>query len=200
MPPELLDRIFEPFFTTKGSGRGTGLGLSMAFGIIKQSGGHIDVESQLKGGSTFRIYLPQVEPGAASLSAPRHDTARAGRGHETVLLAEDEEVVGRMVRLGLERKGYRVLFGANGREALAVADAHDGPIDLLLSDVVMPEMHGPQLAQELGKRRPGLKVLFMSGYVHDGDERHGVAEAHFLAKPFSLEQLSDKVRDVLDAQ
>jgi DNA-binding NtrC family response regulator len=172
----------------------------MAFGIIKQSGGHIDVDSNVGVGSTFTIYLPQVEAGQALRASHRLDAAPLRRGNETVLLVEDEVLVGRLARTALEQSGYEVLFASNGREALNVADAHLGTIDLLVSDVVMPEMHGPDLAQQLCQRRPGLKVLFISGYIHDGGERLGMSASPFLAKPFTLNQLSDKVRAVLDGE
>ncbi len=198
MPPELVERIFEPFFTTKAPGRGTGLGLSMAFGIVKQSGGHIDVQTRPGHGTTFTVYLPQVAPVVRSAPEVRLDVSPR-RGHETVLLVEDEDSVRKLARLALERSGYTVLSAENGLVALQVADAHGDHIDLLLTDVVMPGMRGPDLAHVLCGRRPGLKVLFISGYVQDALDRADVSEANFLLKPFSLKELAGKVRDVLDA-
>jgi CheY-like chemotaxis protein len=200
MTAEVRERIFEPFFTTKAAGAGTGLGLSTAFGIVKQSAGHIEVESEVGLGSCFRIYLPQVDAPAdvvATASAP----AVALRGRETILLVEDEEGVRRIARIALESRGYRVLGAAEGRAALAVAEEHGAEIDLLVTDLVMPGMSGRELADALRVHRPGLRVLFMSGYVEDALVHHGIVEAEvaFLHKPFSLVDLAAKVREVLDA-
>ena len=197
MSPETVARIFEPFFTTKESGRGTGLGLATVFGTVKQSGGHIDVQSRLGSGSTFTVYLPQVPPDTAAATtrtdaAPRH-------GHETVLLVEDEESLRKLARLALERSGYTVLCAPNGLAALEVAERHRNAIDLLLTDVVMPEMRGTDLAHVLRRRQPNLRVLFISGYVPAMADRADVSEANFLLKPFTLRDLSEKVRSVLDA-
>ncbi len=198
MTPEVLARIFEPFFTTKETGRGTGLGLSMAFGIIKQSGGHLDVRSRVGEGSTFTILLPQVEPVDTPASAARADAAPT-HGHETILLVEDEVSVRKLARLALERSGYTVLVAEHGLAALELAKGHAGPIDMLVTDVVMPEMRGPDLAHLLSERRPGLRVLFISGYVQDSLDREDLSELNFLLKPFTLRDLSDRVRAVLDA-
>jgi two-component system cell cycle sensor histidine kinase/response regulator CckA len=200
MSPAVRERIFEPFFTTKAAGVGTGLGLSTVFGIVKQSGGHIEVESEPGRGTCFRIYLPQVEPPviAAEVAAP---APAAARGHETILLVEDEEGVRRIARIALETRGYRVVGAADGRAAMAVAESRIGEFDLLVTDLVMPGMSGRELADVLRVRQPGLKVLFMSGYVEDALVRHGIVEAEeaFIHKPFSLVDLAAKVRAVLDA-
>jgi PAS domain S-box-containing protein len=197
MDKETLGRVFEPFFTTKEKGKGTGLGLSTAFGIVKQSAGSIWVYSEPAKGATFKVYLPVTLEASASLPAP----ARASemRGSETVLLVEDEDQV-RSLAAGILRKyGYRVLEARMAREALALA-AGGGPVDLLLTDVVMPEMAGPLLAEKLMSLRPSMRVLFMSGYTDDAVVRHGILEAGaaFLQKPFVPEVLARRVRAALD--
>jgi two-component system, cell cycle sensor histidine kinase and response regulator CckA len=192
-------RIFEPFFTTKPIGQGTGLGLSTVFGIVQQSGGSVWVYSEVGKGTSFKVYLPLVE-GAVDEAEPR--SARATlRGSETILLVEDEAQV-RAVALGiLRRQGYRVLVAANGGEALLLCEKHSGMIDLLLSDVVMPQMSGPELARRLATLRPTTRVLCMSGYTDDAVIRHVALEAGiaFIQKPFTPDTLARKVREVLDA-
>ena len=199
MPPDVMARIFEPFYTTKDPGRGTGLGLSMAFGIIKQSGGHLDVSSRVGEGATFTILLPQVNPPVELAAGPAADGLLA-QGHETILLVEDEASVRKLARIALERAGYTVLVAEHGGAALELAGQYAGRIDMLVSDVVMPEMRGPDLARALEPRRPGLRVLFVSGYVQDAFDRAGVSEGHFLLKPFTLKELSDRVRAILDVK
>jgi PAS domain S-box-containing protein len=197
MTDEVKGRIFEPFFTTKEQGKGTGLGLSMVYGAVKTHGGHISVYSEVKVGSTFKILLPAT----FDLPGPRSGERRlAPRGMETVLLAEDDEAVRRYTRLALEAQGYAVLEGGSGSEALRVAGAHAGPIHLLVTDVVMPNMGGRALAEALRAAHPGLKVLFVSGYTDDAVVRHGIVEATdaFLQKPFTPLALARKVRAVLD--
>jgi signal transduction histidine kinase/ActR/RegA family two-component response regulator len=191
-------RIFEPFFTTKPQGKGTGLGLSTVYGIVHQSGGSITVYSRPGEGCTFRCYFPPaVEPKSESVElAGNHDS----HGHETVLVAEDEEQMRVLLRRCLVSRGYQVLEASHGREALEVAARHDGPIDLLLTDVVMPHMSGKELAQRLRSQRPGLRVLFISGYSDEAIERHGVLapDAVFLEKPMQPDVLARTVRQVLD--
>jgi PAS domain S-box-containing protein len=197
MDAETKARIFEPFFTTKEKSKGTGLGLSTTLGIVQQSGGAIRVDSTSGRGSTFLIYLPvfQGAPAAATSSGDRPG------GGETILLAEDEAQVRRVTALILRRLGYRVLEARDGSDALAVAEAERGQIHLLLTDVVMPEKSGPELARLLGPLRPDMKILFMSGYTDDTVLRHGVsiAAVQFLQKPFTPDALTEKVREVLGA-
>jgi PAS domain S-box-containing protein len=188
--------IFEPFFTTKAPGRGTGLGLAVVQGAVKQNGGHIGVTSTPGAGATFTILFPAVEH-APPLSAL---LKRPARGTETILLVEDEEAVRAIARIGLEGEGYTVLSAASGPEALTAAARHGRPIDLLVTDVVMPQMGGRQLAEALRARQSGLRVLYMSGYTDDMILRHGLAEAtdEFLQKPFTPVALARKVREILD--
>ena len=191
-------RIFEPFFTTKEQGKGTGLGLAMVFGVIKQSGGHLSVHSEPGTGSTFKIYLPEVE---AALSVEKsHGLAPKHAGDETILLVEDEDGVRSLARHALESSGYTVLEAARGDEAILLAEGHSEPIHLLISDVVMPEMDGRMVADQVLAIKPGIKVLFISGYTADAVVRHGVMESEiaFLQKPFTPTTLAQKVREVLD--
>jgi len=194
------ERIFEPFFTTKELGKGTGLGLSTVHGIIKQSGGHIWVYSEVGKGSTFKIYLPRTEEGAAE--GERGLVASdALRGTETILLAEDDRQVRTLAATILRRHGYRVLEAASGEEALLLCDQQREPTHLLLTDVVMPKMSGRELWQRLAPLRPGIRVLFMSGYTDDAIVRHGVlgSEFEFVQKPIGATLLLTKVRAVLDS-
>jgi two-component system, cell cycle sensor histidine kinase and response regulator CckA len=190
-------RVFEPFFTTKPEGRGTGLGLSTVYGIVKQSGGNVWVYSEPGQGATFKIYLPRVEEVvdlASETVAPDVLT-----GTETVLVVEDEPGVRDLVRKVLERHGYQVLLAASPREALETAQHHDGPIHLLTTDVVLPEMSGRALAQQAAASRPDMRVLYMSGYTDNAIVHHGVLkpDTPFLQKPFTPQALTKKVREVL---
>ena len=197
MNPETLQRIFEPFFTTKDVGEGTGLGLATVYGIVKQSGGHIDAASTPGQGTLFRILLPLVAaPGAAAAPAPE---TRAEGGTETILLVEDERAVARLAESLLKRLGYRVLAAESASDAMEAALAFDGPIDLVLTDVVMPGASGRVLIEELRMMRPGIRTLYMSGYPADSIVRYGVeeGEVHFLQKPFTLSTLAGKVREAL---
>ncbi len=193
MDEETRSRLFEPFFTTK-AGQGTGLGLSIVYGVVQQSGGHLRVESQPGVGTTFEIYLPQAE--AAAVEEPEPPAAEpAAGGSETILLVEDESPVRYVVRTILQRSGYSVLEAGDGGAALHLSQAHPGPIHLLLTDVVMPGLSGPELFQRLDLQRPGMPVLYMSGYADKT-----VPGDHFLQKPFTKEALVRKVREVLEGR
>jgi PAS domain S-box-containing protein len=192
-------RIFEPFFTTKEHGRGTGLGLATVYGVVKQSGGYIWVYSEVGHGTTFKIYLPQVMAPAEKL-APEKVVKGPEPGTETILFVEDEESVRELVSEYLSARGYRVLEAADGVQALQIAAAHKGEIQLLITDVVMPRLSGRELAARVSATRRGLKVLYISGYTDDSIFRHGVLEGgmSFLQKPFNLKALATKVREVLE--
>src|SRR5216110_240952 len=200
MDEETQAHAFEPFFTTKPRGQGTGLGLAMVYGTVKQSGGFIWVYSEPGHGATFKIYLPRVDAPveAATLPAP---TVQPARGSETVLLAEDEPAVRAIAQQALERHGYTVLAAPSGAAALALAAQHAATIDLLLTDVVMPGMSGRDLADRLTAQRPGIRVLYISGYTDNAIVRHGMLEPGlaYLQKPFRPHALVRKVREVLDA-
>ena len=192
-------RAFEPFFTTKEKGKGTGLGLATVYGIIKQSGGYIWIYSEPGQGTVFKIYLPRIDAATAGERHPAPGGAMAGE--ETVLLVEDETSVRDLLRETLQRQGYRVLAANSGEQAMERARSHRGPIHILVSDVVMPGMGGPELAERLAPLHPELRVLHISGYADDAILRHGVSEGTtaFLQKPFTPEALVRKMREVLDA-
>jgi PAS domain S-box-containing protein len=197
MDKETQSRIFEPFFTTKEKGKGTGLGLSTVYGIVKQSGGYVMVQSEKGHGTTFNIYLPRVEATVDIHATPMPRAAQGGS--ETVLLVEDEESVRQLVRETLLAKGYRVVEAENGEAGLAAAAKHEGKIDLVITDVVMPGIGGRELVQQLALARPETKVLYLSGYTEDAVVSEGTIESGtaFLQKPFTLQSLSRKVREVL---
>jgi CheY-like chemotaxis protein len=191
--------IFEPFFTTKEGGGGTGLGLATVHGIVRQSGGTIFAYSEPAEGSTFKIYLPASSEAAAQIETDRPEATNL-TGHETILLVEDEDAVRQLVCTTLEELGYSVLTAQDGFTALALVDKLTYPVDILLTDVVMPQMSGRELAEKLSQKIPQLKVLFMSGYMDDAVVRHGIltAQVDFLPKPFSKFALAEKVRSVLN--
>jgi signal transduction histidine kinase len=200
MTDEVRSHAFEPFFTTKEKGKGTGLGLATAYGIVKQSGGYITVDSEAGRGTTLRIYLPRVE-GTAVVSGRTTSSSLSPVGTETILLVEDEAGVRRLSLTVLETQGYVVLQAASGDMALQVARSETGPIHLVVTDIVMPGMSGRELWDRLRVLRPDSRVLFMSGYTDDAIARHGVLEPGiaFLQKPFTPFSLAQKVREVLDA-
>jgi PAS domain S-box-containing protein len=200
MDSETKSRAFEPFFTTKEKGKGTGLGLATVYGVVKQSGGYIEIESSPGAGTTFKIYLPRVDE---EVEAPTRLSGGAGRiaiGKEVILLVEDEESLRRLTRASLEASGYKVLDAKDGLDALEISNQHDGAIDLLLTDVVMPGMGGRALARELVQRRSEMRVVYMSGYTGQAVGSQGPVGpgSHFVAKPFTREVLISKIRDALD--
>jgi two-component system cell cycle sensor histidine kinase/response regulator CckA len=202
MPPEVKEKIFEPFFTTKGVGEGTGLGLSTVYGIVKQTGGYIYVDSKPGHGTTFRILLPRHEPRPEEVAQePERPTAPTDlTGSARILLVEDEEAVRAFAGRALEARGYKVFQAASGSEALDIFNAMREPIDLVISDVVMPGMDGPTLMRELRRRQPDLKIIFMSGYAEDAFQRHLPKDEdfQFLPKPFSLKDLATTVKAILE--
>jgi two-component system cell cycle sensor histidine kinase/response regulator CckA len=201
--PEDQTKIFEPFFTTKPVGHGTGLGLSTVYGVVKQTGGFIDVKSALGKGATFEIYLPRyiATDSAPELSdEPERATHRDITGQDTILLVEDEDAVRSFAARALRMRGYTVLEAPGGEAALEIVRKHPGAIDLIISDVVMPNMDGPTMVRAATKLRPEMRVIFISGYAEDTFRRNEekVEDLHFLPKPFGLKQLSAKVKEVLD--
>jgi CheY-like chemotaxis protein len=199
MNAEMQAHIFEPFFTTKETGKGTGLGLATVLGIVEQSGGAIRCRSELGRGTTFQIFLPTVAEALENGAGPAGGLAKAPKGSEVILVVEDEDAVRKLGRTILEASGYAVLDARNGREGLALCEIHPGPIDLLVTDVVMPELGGRELAQGALKLRPGIKVIFLSGHTQDVLLKEGVKKGTaFLRKPFSPVELAQKVREVLD--
>jgi PAS domain S-box-containing protein len=199
MPPEVASRVFEPFFTTKPLGEGSGLGLAMCDGIVRQAGGHILLYSELGKGTTFRVYLPRTTelPTAATRRIVPRTTVG---GHETLLVVEDEEMILTVARRALSELGYKVITAPDGPQALAAVAATSEPIHLLITDVVMPKMSGRELAAQLAALRPGVRVLYSSGYTPDAIVDHGVLEEgiDFLQKPYTPTTLAARVREVLD--
>jgi two-component system, cell cycle sensor histidine kinase and response regulator CckA len=199
MDRETVSRIFEPFFTTKEHGRGSGLGLATVYGIVRQSGGHVWVYSEPGLGTTFKIYFPRVIE--ASDSPPRRVLAdAASSASETILLVEDSRLLAKVTRDFLVSDGYDVLMAANPREAFRISESHHAPIHLLLTDVVMPDMNGRELAEQLLAKRPEMKVLYMSGYTNGILLEHAfrAEDSAFIEKPFSHDALSRKVRHTLN--
>jgi CheY-like chemotaxis protein len=198
MTPETQQRLFEPFFTTKEVGSGTGLGLATVYGIVKQSNGYIEVESELGSGSVFKVYLPSV---ADPLAEPPCETfAAPGGGSETILLVEDAVPLRALARRVLQRAGYSLLEAADGEEAIHLADNYHGVIDAVVTDVVMPKKSGRELTEHLSKTLGRVKVLYISGYTDDAVIRHGVFEDSeaFLRKPFTPDSLLRALRALLD--
>ena len=191
--------MFDPFFTTKDKGKGTGLGLATVYGIVRQAGGYITVQSQLGEGSVFEVWLPASE-GAGQVDTERPVDTDGDKGHETILAVEDEAPVRKLVQRVLEDGGYRVLLAANGQEALEVAERHPGQIDLIVTDVVMPGMKVTDLIDALEEREPGIGVLFTSGYTDNLqiEDRLTKNPLAFLSKPFRTEELRRRVRALLD--
>ena len=199
MDKETQARIFEPFFTTKGAGRGTGLGLAMVFGIVKQSGGDIWVYSERFHGPTFKVYLPRVDEPLAEEASAR---ARVSGGTETVMVVEDADNLRQLAREILSEQGYNVVEARSGREAVALLETDARRFDLLLTDLVMPGMSGRELADRAASVRPGIKVLFMSGYTDDALGNHGALDPgmSLIEKPFTVDVLLHRVRETLDAE
>jgi CheY-like chemotaxis protein len=198
MPPDVRQRIFEPFYTTKGPGKGTGLGLATVYGVVQQFAGQIEVYSEVDVGTVFKVYLPVAE--RTEKRNASETRTKAITGNETLLLVEDDDAVCMVARLALETQGYHVLSARSGQEALEIYAMAERPIDMLVTDVVMPAMSGRELAEILQRKRPDLKVLFLSGYTDDAIVRHGVlrADVAFLPKPYTPQALAIKVRAVLD--
>jgi two-component system cell cycle sensor histidine kinase/response regulator CckA len=196
-----LARVFEPFFTTKEQGKGTGLGLAVCYGIVKQAGGHVWVYSEPERGTTFKVFLPRSTGEEEVTTVLESSDLTSVLGSETLLVVEDEPVVRSLAVRALVDQGYKVLQAADGPAALAVAGAYGGEVHLLVTDVVMPGMNGKELADRLAAERPGLRVLYVSGYTDHAVVRHGVLEEGiaFLSKPFDLRELVRTVREVLDS-
>jgi two-component system, cell cycle sensor histidine kinase and response regulator CckA len=199
MDEDTKSRIFEPFFTTKGPGKGTGLGLATVYGIVRQTGGGISVDSEVGKGSTFRIYLP-LERAPVDRSTPTHAPVERSQNFETVLVVEDEEIVRELVCDVLAEEGYNVICAMDGHQALREAAEFDGRIHLLITDVIMPHMNGPELAVKLTALRPDMKVLYVSGYSDNDIGDHGVLDTRIdmLQKPFTPQTLARKIRDVIE--
>lgn len=199
MDEQVQSHIFEPFFTSKEAGKGTGLGLSTVYGIVKQSEGNVQVYSEVGRGTTFKVYLPRVDE-TAQVYKRTPEVEENLQGKEIILLAEDEDIVRKLARQVLEMFGYQVLEAPNGGAALLICERHKDPIHLLITDVVMPEMSGPELTDRLMRLRPDLKVLYMSGYTDNAVIHQGVLDegTNFIQKPFTPAALARTVREVLN--
>jgi len=199
MSQEVMQHLFEPFFTTKGVGEGTGLGLATVYGIVKQNGGFINVYSELGEGTTFRVYLPRIEKEEAQ-DATSGPAPQAAGGSETILLVEDEPRILHIAQIALTARGYHLLVTSSPLEAIRIAQESAKPIDLVISDVVMPEMNGVQLCKRIAEIWPNTKTLLMSGYTANVVLQRGVAQEDIdlLQKPFSLTKLTSEVRRILD--
>ncbi len=198
MAKEICDQIFDPFFTTKAPGKGTGLGLSTVYGIIRQSRGWIQVNSEIGKGTVFEIYLPAIEETGVSKLRPA--VADSARGSETILVVEDEESVRGLAVLVLTRLGYQVIQAENGREALDLIRENADRIQLVMTDVVMPQMGGPELAEQIIEQYPKINVVFISGYTDQENISRKIMgkEIDFIQKPFSTQRLAGKIREILD--
>jgi two-component system, cell cycle sensor histidine kinase and response regulator CckA len=199
MDPETRERLFEPFFTTKPAGKGTGLGLATVYGIVKQSGGYVFADSELRQGTTLKVYLPQVDLAVEEVSSPAAKMPELPQGSETLLVVEDERAFRELLLDGLQSRGYQVLVASNGVEALQVAERHNGPIRVLITDVIMPQMSGPELARCLTKVRRNTDVLYMSGYADDkvGNISKVDGELMLIQKPFYIDELVRKIQEIL---
>jgi CheY-like chemotaxis protein len=199
MDDEVKSHLFEPFFSTKERGKGTGLGLATVYGIVKQSGGYIWADGEPDHGASFKIYLPQIDAAEVETTGLAR-TSGASNGSETVLVVEDELAVRRLAVEVLRRHGYQVLEAGNGGEAIAVADGYPGKIHVLLTDLIMPEMNGADLATRLTERRPATRVLYISGYTDQAVMGGGLIDpaTNFLQKPFTSDCLVSALRQVLD--
>ncbi len=199
---ETKSRLFEPFFTTKEQGKGTGLGLSTVYGIVRQSGGHITVDSTVGRGSTFKILLPWAEKETVEpLQTKKDEIPESSPGTERILLVEDDDSVRELASEILQMNGYEVIEASNGVDAISVFDAQKKPVDLVVTDLIMPQMGGRDLAKHVTPKNPDLKVLFLSGYTDSAVVRQGLLEpgSFFLQKPFTPAELAHKVRQALDS-
>jgi CheY-like chemotaxis protein len=201
MPEEIKRHLFEPFFTTKDPGKGTGLGLAVVHGFVKQSGGCVEVRSEPGAGTCFTIYLPRVDAGGGSGADLADARIGQGRGTETILFIEDDDAVRALTKRVLQRYGYTVLEASRGTDGVRLAAAHPAPIHLLITDVVMPGISGRMVAEQIGRSHPETKVLYVSGYTTDNVLRTGVLHdaVQFLQKPFAPEAIARKVREILSS-